>query len=426
MDGKAIRGAVLHEKSGVMVVGAMGHLATTAMVGATAMKHGLCGHTGMVTALESFSHMGLIDPGGLTFGGWDIRRIDLSSAVKAILGDIGCLDTDKISMIQKDLDAIAENILAGSAYNSGEAIQGLAADHSMLNGGRVSERIAALTEDIRHFKAKNGISDLVVVNLASTEPPLENMGFDMNLNELERAIAEDDRTRIRASTLYAYAAIDAGAVYINFTPSGGAMSAGLVEFAEKRGVPLMGSDGKTGETLVKTALAPMFACRNLNVLSWQGYNILGNMDGAVLAHSENKTSKIRSKDKALSRILGYRPHAQVSIDYVPSLGDRKTAWDFIHFEGFLNTRMSLQFTWQGCDSALAAPLVLDLVRLGLYAKQQGESGLMPHLACFFKSPVGVDEHNLHRQFQMLEAYAGEQVKSPTRSDDRRLISELFN
>jgi myo-inositol-1-phosphate synthase len=111
---------------------------------------------------------------------------------------------------------------------------------------------------------------------------------------------------------------------------------------------------------------------------------------------------------------------------VPSLGDRKTAWDFIHFEGFLNTRMSLQFTWQGCDSALAAPLVIDLVRLGLYAKQRSESGLMTHLACFFKSPVGVDEHNLHRQFQMLEAYADERVASSTRSDDCRLISELPN
>ena len=170
----------------------------------------------------------------------------------------------------------------------------------------------------------------------------------------------------------------------------------------------------------------MFACRNLNVLSWQGYNILGNMDGAVLAHSENKTSKIRSKDKALSRILGYKPHAQVSIDYVPSLGDRKTAWDFIHFQGFLNTKMSLQFTWQGCDSALAAPLVLDLVRLGLFAKQQGESGLMPHLSCFFKSPVGVEEHNLHRQFQMLEAYAAQSVEVFSESEHRWVAGEVPN
>jgi myo-inositol-1-phosphate synthase len=380
----------------------------------------------MVTALDPFSQLGLVDPGGLFFGGWDIREVDPAEVVRGILGDIGHVNGQQMPLIQADLDAIAANIFPGSAFNSGEAIQGLAADPSMLNGKRVAELIAGLRSDIRRFKADNGIADLVVVNLASTEPPLDRMGGDLTLDELERAIAEDDKSAIRASTLYAYAAIDAGAVYINFTPSGGAMFGGLVELAEKRGVPIMGSDGKTGETLVKTALAPMFACRNLNVLSWQGYNILGNMDGAVLAHCENKTSKIRSKDQALSRILGYKPQSQVSIDYVPSLGDRKTAWDFIHFEGFLNTKMSLQFTWQGCDSALAAPLVLDLVRLGLLAKQRGESGLMPHLACFFKSPAGVDEHNLHRQFQMLEAYAAPSGEASSQTDRRWVAGEVPN
>lgn len=416
----------MSRKPGVMIVGARGHLATTVMVGAAAMRLGLCGDTGMVTALEPFSQLGLVDAGNLVFSGWDIRKVDPASVIQDILGDVGYCDAEKMPLIEADLGAIAKNIFPGSAFNSGEAIQGLAADRSMLNGRRVSQLISELRSDILRFKADNDIADLVVVNLASTEPPLDRLGFDMTLDELERAIAEDDKSVIRASTLYAYAAIDAGAVYINFTPSGGAMFDGLVELAEKRGVPIMGSDGKTGETLVKTALAPMFACRNLNVLSWQGYNILGNMDGAVLAHSENKTSKIRSKDKALSRILGYKPHAQVSIDYVPSLGDRKTAWDFIHFQGFLNTKMSLQFTWQGCDSALAAPLVLDLVRLGLFAKQQGESGLMPHLACFFKSPVGVEEHNLHRQFQMLEAYAAQSVEVFSESEHRWVAGEVPN
>jgi myo-inositol-1-phosphate synthase len=408
----------LSKKSGVMIVGARGHLATTAMVGAAAMKHGLCSDTGMVTALHPFSQLGLVDTGSLVFGGWDIRKVDPASLIKDILGDVGYGDAEKMPLIQKDLESIARNIFSGSAFNSGEAIADLAADRSMLNGRRVSQLISGLRSDIQRFKVDNDISDLVVVNLASTEPPPDRTGLDMTLEELESAIAGDDKSAIRASTLYAYAAIDAGAVYINFTPSGGAMFGGLVELAEKRGVPIMGSDGKTGETLVKTALAPMFSCRNLNVLSWQGYNILGNMDGAVLAHSENKTSKIRSKDKALSRILGYKPHSQVSIDYVPSLGDRKTAWDFIHFEGFLNTKMSLQFTWQGCDSALAAPLVLDLVRLGLFAKQRGDAGLMPHLACFFKSPVGVEEHNLHRQFQMLEAYATRHVEAMSKLEPR--------
>ena len=109
----------------------------------------------------------------------------------------------------------------------------------------------------------------------------------------------------------------------------------------------------------------------------------------------------------LSKILGYNPHSRVRIDYVPSLDDQKTAWDFVHFRGFLGAKMMLQFIWQGYDSVLAAPLVLDMVRLAQLAKHRGESGLMPHLACFFKAPIGVGEHRLADQFKLLENYAAE-------------------
>lgn len=167
----------------------------------------------------------------------------------------------------------------------------------------------------------------------------------------------------------------------------------------------MGNDGKTGETLVKSALAPLFVCRNLEVLSWEGFNILGNMDGAVLENSANRESKIKTKDGVLSRILGYTPHSRVRIDYVPSLDDQKTAWDFVHFRGFLGTKMNVQFIWQGYDSLLAAPLVIDLVRFAEFAARNGESGLMPHLASYFKEPLGVDEYRLQQQFEMLLDYA---------------------
>jgi myo-inositol-1-phosphate synthase len=167
----------------------------------------------------------------------------------------------------------------------------------------------------------------------------------------------------------------------------------------------MGNDGKTGETLVKSALAPMFSYRSLKVLSWEGFNILGNMDGRVLDNPLNKAAKIQTKDQVLSKILGYSPHSRVHIDYVPSLDDQKTAWDFIHFQGFLGARMSLQFTWQGYDSILAAPLVLDLARLAELAVRRGESGLMPHLASYFKAPLGVDAFGLHEQYGMLAEYA---------------------
>ena len=115
-------------------------------------------------------------------------------------------------------------------------------------------------------------------------------------------------------------------------------------------------------------------------------------------------SKVKSKDALVAELLGYKPQTVVSIEYVESLDDWKTAWDHIHYEGFLGTKMTLQFTWQGCDSMLAAPLVIDLARLTLRAQRRGERGNLPALACFFKSPVGVADHDFSRQFEMLEEY----------------------
>ena len=153
----------------------------------------------------------------------------------------------------------------------------------------------------------------------------------------------------------------------------------LRELAVAEGVPVAGNDGKTGETLVKTVLAPMFSARALKVLAWQGYNMLGNRDGEVLEEPAHKAAKLENKDQALRELLSDDDlHSEVAIDFVPSLNDWKTAWDFIHFEGFLGAKMSMQFTWQGSDSALAAPLILDLAILAELAsrityKKKGES-----------------------------------------------------
>jgi len=148
----------------------------------------------------------------------------------------------------------------------------------------------------------------------------------------------------------------------------------------------------------------MFAARHLEVMSWVGHNIFGNMDGQVLDDPRNKAAKVRSKDHLLAAILGYAPQTHVSIEYIRSLGDWKTAWDHVHFRGFLGTPMTLQFTWQGCDSILAAPLVLDLIRLVDRARRDGETGVLPWLACFFKSPLGVAEQDFSRQVGLLEAW----------------------
>jgi myo-inositol-1-phosphate synthase len=220
------------------------------------------------------------------------------------------------------------------------------------------------------------------------------------------AATGDDPHELPASLLYALAAFEEGCPYVNFTPSTGATPAGLHEIALERGVPHMGNDGKTGQTLIRTVLAPMFAWRNLQVLSWSGFNILGNRDGAALDEPGANEAKTLGKDKVLGSILGDRLGTSLTrIDYVPSLSDWKTAWDHIHFAGFLGTQMHLELTWRGADSALAAPLVLDLVRVIDLAARRGRSGLQPGLACFFKTPLGTDEQAFAAQMLDLEQYA---------------------
>ena len=358
----------------------------------------------MVTALEQFSALDLKDPENMIFGGWDIREKDISTDILSIINEHLYHDHSSDSQFAEALGFLSSNIFRGTSINCGEAIDAISNSEMLLSQDSLKDVICTLKNDIAYFREKNNVDQVVVVNLSSTEPPFPDKVATYDLNKIDKIISENDIGLIRGSTLYAYAAVDSGCAYVNFTPSQGALLPGIIELAEKRGVPLTGSDGKTGETLVKSALAPMFLYRNLKILSWQGYNMLGNMDGKILSHSENKSTKIESKDKILSEIMGYKPHSRVAIDFVPSLGDNKTAWDFIHFEGFLNTKMSLQFTWQGSDSVLAAPLILDLVRMSCHALSNNEKGLMKHLACFFKYPVGVEIFDLHTQFQLLLDY----------------------
>ena len=126
--------------------------------------------------------------------------------------------------------------------------------------------------------------------------------------------------------------------------------------------------------------------------------------GAVLDDPVHKASKVGTKDQVVHQILGYKPSTLVTIEYLPDLGDWKTAWDHIHFQGFLGSKMTLQFTWQGCDSLLAAPLAIDWARLTEFEKRRGGKGLMRHLASFFKGPEGVEENDFFKQFGMLEEY----------------------
>jgi myo-inositol-1-phosphate synthase len=288
--------------------------------------------------------------------------------------------------------------------NSGVGVRSIAPESQDRN--LTLRRIVDLIKkDIDDFRKNHTLDQVIVVHLTSAEP---HFVLPREFHDVESflALLEADRHDLfPASVLYALAAIESGSPYVNFTTCIGSSFPAMDELARRYGVPHMGRDGKTGETLMKTTLAPMFVARNLKILSWEGYNLLGNRDGQVLDQPDANLAKCEDKDNCLRDILhDDATHSRVRIDYVPSLGDWKTAWDFIHFTGFLGTKMSLQFTWQGCDSALASPLVLDLIRFADFAHRSGESGAMKHLACFFKAPYGAEEQGFFRQNESFLAY----------------------
>lgn len=392
-------------KTGVWIIGAYGSVATCVVCGAEGIKKGLVGRTGLVTELPALKELDLAPMGDIVFGGCDVRRTDMVGAAEEVRRDPGIVSRELIDALRPELLEISRDITPGCSLNCGEEVTAMAKDGGIENGRTASEVVAEIQRQIKAFREKHKLDRVIVVNLASTEAGHDAPREYGSLRDFARLIVEDRRKLLCASVLYAYAALDLGCPFVNFTPSFGASIPAMEELAMIRGVPHAGKDGKTGETLVKTALAPMFLARNLRLLSWESHNILGNRDGLVLKQPGANRSKTKDKEEALKQLVKDESlHSHVSIDYCPSLGDWKTAWNFIHFEGFLGTRMTMQFTWQGCDSALAAPLVLDLVRMTDFAARRGESGALRHLACFFKSPALVREHDFFKQFAMLMEY----------------------
>lgn len=379
---------------GVWLVGARGSVATTVVAGTAAIAADLAPATGCVTESPVFRDASLPALADLVFGGHDIVGVPLPARA-GHLADAGVLPARVVAAVRPALEAADREIRDGSP-RQGEPQY------------TTARRLAA---DIADFRDRHGLEQVVVVNVSSTEALPEPDPAFLDLADLDKALATST-TLLPPSSLYAYAAFHAGCAYVNFTPSAGAALPALEELARLRGVPHAGRDGKTGETLVKSALAPMFAQRALRVRSWSGTNLLGGGDGATLADPAAARSKTESKQRALEETVGHAVEGQVHIDNVPEMGEWKTAWDHISFEGFLGVCMSLQFTWQGCDSALAAPLVLDLVRFAALARRRGESGALPALGFFFKDPVASTEHNLTLQHGQLAAWAATPARAP--------------
>jgi len=386
----------MRRRVGVWLFGARGSVATTTIAGAAALQHGIP-PAGVVTELPDFTGTDLIPLDALVFGGHDVVETPLAKQVERLMAG-GVLPPGLDRLIGAELAEAERNITLLPTVRPAPERSSAAAsfsDQRELAGGQLA-LVHRMAEDIRAFRLRNDLSQVVAINVASTEAPYE---VPMSTAaELREALAFSEV--LPASSVGALAAFEAGAAYIDFTPSTSIRPAAVREWAVEKGLPYGGQDAKTGETLVKSVLAPMFAARALPVHAWSGTNLLGGGDGATLADPRAAESKSISKERGLAEMLG-DVAGDVHIDYVDPMGDWKTAWDHVLFSGFLGVRMTLQFTWQGCDSALAAPLVLDLARLSALALDRNHVGAMPFLGFYFKDPIESTEHSLARQYDEL-------------------------
>ncbi|WP_245239109.1 inositol-3-phosphate synthase [Streptomyces sp. MZ04] len=363
--------------TGVWLIGARGSVATTAVAGCAAVTAGLHPPTGMVTETPPFAECGLPTLSSLVFGGHDTVECPLPKRAEQLAAG-GVLPHGVPSAVRSELAAADAEIRMG----------GPRPGDTDADGRSDEELIASFADDITDFVRRRGLARAVVVNVASTEP-----------------LPPDGGGRLPASSLYAAAALRAGCPYVNFTPSTGLHHPALAAAAASSGLPYAGRDGKTGQTLLRSVLGPMFAQRALAVRAWSGTNLLGGGDGASLADPAAAAAKNAGKERVLADTLGTAPEGEVHIDDVPSLGDWKTAWDHIAFDGFLGARMVLQTTWQGCDSALAAPLILDLARLLARSHELGLTGPSPSLGFYFKDPDPGSSSSLGEQYAALVAFA---------------------
>lgn len=387
-------------KLGVMIVGISGAVASTAIAGIELLKQGKIGCEGLPLAALDKSLTGeIVEYENLVFTGWDMIGDDLQSAAATH----NVLTLQQFQAVGEELQAmkpLAAVVNSEFCHN----IEG----KNVFAARNHSAAVEKIREDIRQFKNESGADELVMINLASTESYIDkDSEIFASLDNFEKALGENS-SAISPAMLYAYAAIGEGIPYGNFTPSVAADIPAIVECAEKNGAPVAGKDGKTGQTFIKTVLAPGLKSRALKVDGWFSTNILGNRDGLALKHPDSLKSKVTTKGSVLDDILGYKVEDHlVDIRYYRPRGDNKEAWDNIDIIGFMGQPMQLKVNFLCKDSILAAPLVIEIARLLEYAKRCGESGVQTQLSVFFKLPQVADElnetpeHAFHAQEQML-------------------------
>ncbi|RPF71183.1 inositol-3-phosphate synthase [Aurantiacibacter spongiae] len=388
------------EKVGVAIVGLGGAVATTAVAGIEMIKAGSNGLSGLPLADRDIADMAAYRD--LEFGGWDLADADL-----------GTCATRHGVLTEADLQngaSALRDMRAWPAVGSKAHCANIDGNNRMADGHRAA--IGQIQSDLDRFREDRGLDRMVVVNLASTEKtPDANESSLASLDAFEEGLDGDD-TAISPAMLYAYAAIDAGVPYANFTPSVAADLAPLAEMARTRGVPVAGKDGKTGQTFLKTVIAPALRERSLHVDGWFSTNILGNSDGLALDDPKSLASKLGTKGSVLDDILGYKVEDHIiMIHYYRPRGDDKEAWDNIDMTGFLGQKMQLKLNFLCKDSILAAPLAIEIARCLDLAAQRGDGGVREELSLFFKLPQtadgGAPVHGFAQQQAMLDEWLGE-------------------
>ena len=391
---------------GVAIVGVNGAVASTVIAGVELMKRGLAPRIGMVTEkvdariAESITELLDFAPlENLVFGGWDLQFANVHAG--ALHHKV--LPEHVLEKVKPELEKIRPwPAVFGKAYV--QKLQG----ENVVRATNYREEIAILERNLVEFKKEHGLDRVVIVNLASTERFLEVQSVHQSLRAFEAGLDANDAA-ISPAMRYFYVANKLHIPYCNFTPSLTNVPA-LAEQANETGTPFAGMDGKTGQTLLKTALASMFRARRLLIEGWYSTNFLGNGDGQVLDSPGSNKTKVLSKAAVLDSIVGYHvENHQVHIHYYKPRGDSKEAWDNIDIVGFAGVPMQIKVNFLCQDSALAAPLVIDLVRLLDVAKRAGERGIQRQLSFFFKSPYHAPGeapiHDLFKQEKLLIDWA---------------------
>jgi myo-inositol-1-phosphate synthase len=384
---------------GVCVVGAGGAVSNTMIAGVALMKKGLVPRQGMLSETDFGRKLDVTPLEGLVFGGWDLRKDNIYEA--AVRDEI--VPRHLLDQVKDELALIRP--WPGAA--SPRYLHSMAGKH-LVAAGSAREELDILRKNVESFKRENNLDRVVMVNLTSTEKFSQTADVHRTIEAFEAGLDQSDM-RISPAMKYLYLACKMGVPHVNFTPSLSKVAA-LEKLSEKLGIPIAGEDGKTGQTFIKTVLAPAFVARQLRVEGWYSTNILGNNDGKVLDDPESNKTKVTSKQGVLDNILGYHVQDhQVHIHYYRPRGDAKEAWDNIDLAGFLGERMQIKVNFLCKDSILAAPLAIDLARFIDVAKRNGYSGIQRQLSAFFKAPYHTEGeqpvHDFFKQNDLLQRWA---------------------